>query len=1386
MSCIYKYKGMELTEEALIRQLSLDPNIVEPYLSQEERGTDDYVKEEQDVFNEKIEHLQKSINAEVILDETVESSRVLGKNDPRTKLAGKPVILVNPNQLFKTTAIHEFGHIFIDSFPGGLDNLRLQRALKQLKGTPLEAEVKALYPDLSEKMLQKEIIVTAIGREGSKIWDNGQDLSAWESFMAWFSDFIKRTLGLERNEIVALSKELLSDKVKETSIANLENQAQEMRAPVFNSVFSKKKEDSTKEEIKFDNIHERLEATYNRLTGVVKKIYKSQEKKGDKAKAQESALVNQGVKTRLSAIKELQKTLTAYEDADKMLSFSSYMQWAREELWRTKNGIDKRLNPKDKDGNPIEVSYDAEYIDKLINWNSSFSVMKEVQELFNEIKKDEHNLFSKEEIKTIEAVIDQSNAMRAEIESNIVLMSRKIYVDLLMKHDNNFDERVKYQYSQDWKELEDAGGSGMTEGEYIIAQSQQDLEKNEAEKRYIAEKLSEKAIGSMSTFVMGMLSEKDMKSEDIGLLSTLLDSSSRKIENFNNAEATEWSQRNKDFRDGGNDMNSRNMKKKYKHMITTSSSGRNYYTGEYHPDFLEKLNEIKSRIYDSEKAEEAYGDIEILKIETVKHPEKEDEVQYTYKSKVPNKDGKEVERVIQFKGSFGLEVKGAEFLEKGERAQHVVFNSQYDGELKISFNEAIARSEAYHWEEANTVTESYISPSGEEVRSTSPIDIWKSKEFIELQKDPKREEELRWLKYQNSQANKRYDNNSSLESWAGGANFMLLPGVMKKTASRVIEGQGLKDIGKDLYDRMTVTQADEFDNESKAQYTNFGEGEVLRIPISYRSKLDSKEQSFDLHTIGLMNSMMSKNYEEKRKIESSIITIKEVMKNKQYPELDSRGNQNIDPQTNDPMWITGNKSSQEYRKAESMVENRLYGITSKKGRAFKVRDRVVESDAVVKTGLKWFGSVALVFNYANSIVNAGTGTISGIIEAIGGDVYNLKDYLAAQKMYNLDMVNILKDFGASVSTSTTNLLLNEFNVMGPEYLKNNFEKGTRAEAMMNQNSLRPLANMGEHMMQSKVMYAILNSIKVQNDSGAWIDKKGNPVKSKKEAASLADMISFTVNDKTGRRTMKLHPSVMNTSFSTAVGSQEKILLETRNLIRAKVDELHGQYTSDIQAHSQRYALGKLAFFLRKWMIPGILRRWRGSNNLFKGISSELKEADEFYSRDQKNYLEGYYVTSFRFLSQIINNLKQDGVTISKTWKSLTPKQKAGIRKTGADLSLLSLIMVAFGALDGEEDDDDKIFLMYLLRRQQSEISFFWNPIEAIKIAQTPTAAMGNIKQIIRTVSYLMPQNWGEVYQQGYYKYQRKDLRALGRLVPRFKNLEDFRQGLKFMNSTVGQ
>jgi hypothetical protein len=79
------------------------------------------------------------------------------------------------------------------------------------------------------------------------------------------------------------------------------------------------------------------------------------------------------------------------------------------------------------------------------------------------------------------------------------------------------------------------------------------------------------------------------------------------------------------------------------------------------------------------------------------------------------------------------------------------------------------------------------------------------------------------------------------------------------------------------------------------------------------------------------------------------------------------------------------------------------------------------------------------------------------------------------------------------------------------------------------------------------------------------------------------------------------------------------------------------------------------------------------------------------------------------------------------------------------------------------------------------MSFFWNPAEAYKIASTPTAGMGMLKNIIKFVSQGMTSPT-ERYLQGVNKGELKMKVFGGKLFPGVKDFEDVKRSLSFLEN----
>ena len=121
----------------------------------------------------------------------------------------------------------------------------------------------------------------------------------------------------------------------------------------------------------------------------------------------------------------------------------------------------------------------------------------------------------------------------------------------------------------------------------------------------------------------------------------------------------------------------------------------------------------------------------------------------------------------------------------------------------------------------------------------------------------------------------------------------------------------------------------------------------------------------------------------------------------------------------------------------------------------------------------------------------------------------------------------------------------------------------------------------------------------------------------------------------------------------------------------------------------------------------------------------------------------------------------------------------------ADIALMITVYAAAAFLNAEaDDDDDMVFWAYLMRRQQSELTFFISPPEMIKIGMTPTAAAGNFKNMTKFFSQLITDPMEE-YQVGDRKGELKLPRRAKKLFPvlsQLKDLQDFKDARDYINS----
>jgi hypothetical protein len=1305
--------------------------------AQEERllPGDNYQLEDLQVFNAKIAHLQSKMNVEVVIDSTVPTSRVLGASDPRTIKAGKPVILINPKAIFKTTAIHEFAHIFIDAFPGGLKNKRLQKALTELKRTGLYDEVKEGYPELSDEMFEKELLATAIGREGSEIWDSKEKEGMWTAFKNWFFDFLRRAFGLNRSEVTNLTKELLNNTVNADLLANLSEQDQQEKN------FGQQEKDEEVVE---------LENTYNQIISSIANLRQAIEprtKKELKIEESKKAGLERGEKTKYQEVKALDEKLT--EEMEKlnetansraMLRYVAFSQKSVNEYKSLVSRLTERgkLTPED--------------IKNIKFFTSVFTMIPDVKQLMLEQYGKGYLKDNNGQKKKRMAVLDKIIADYDTLNQEMLGVSRRIYAKTMVEHSNEHVTAWRKKFERQYADLE-SRNAAPNENMYVWVNAKMvaNKDKIESEALKFYENQAKKSLSDIHASTGWLVSEKNIANSEIQTVSRMIDAADFEVDRWVQAQAKEVEDAYKEF--SKDYASSLGTEERYKKFVDQTDEG-SYLISEYKADFLAKYYEANSWM-NKNVYEEKFAGIEVTK-----------DGKYTI-------NGETKELLLP---RNGLKVEGSH-----------VFYTESGIIHSMTLQEAIGKSERAYWIEENT--DSQKTSYGIDIKPKKSI--WANPAYEEL--SVRDREHLKSMRAMILGAHTLTEGKQTLIEKAGVADFYRLPGVTRSSKARALAGD-LKSLVGDSVTDMFKKKEDEFELEAEGtKAENKGKNSIRRmadltnkqkydVPIPFRAKLKKADQSLDIHTILLMNLKEAKNYEQKKNLEAQVHVMIDVMSNRLIPN--HSGLQKLavmhgfSRDKEIQMHLPKEQLPEDVKTLISIMESRIYGIKEKDAGSAAG----VNMQKATTTLLKYAGSVALIGNFVNSFVNATTGTVNNLIEAWGGETYNLTNWKNAGLKYWKDSKGLIDDMGSNVHSSRTNMMLDVFNVLGSrESLNNNFEDNSRLKSMMNTSKLRPIAQGGEHMMQSKVMYAVLDNIKILNKKGEYLDKNGNVTKDVAKAATLDEVMYFE-RDNRGDSVAKLPKWVAATTFSPQPDKQDDILVDARGLIKKKIIDLHGNYDNDLKNKAQREWWGKLLFFLKKWMESTTLRRFRGYATALKK-SEELRDVDRYYSEDMKQYQEGFYVTAARFIKNSLipaaKELKFEVMTAD--YKKLSKHEKANMRRLVAEFGMMTLTVLAYAAMGGfdDEPDDETLLARYFLRREISELTFYLNPAETIKLMKNPTASISVIERYTKVLGQFMSPT--ERYEQGVNEGRLKLWVKTKKALPFWAQTEkDYKASLRFL------
>lgn len=656
--------------------------------------------------------------------------------------------------------------------------------------------------------------------------------------------------------------------------------------------------------------------------------------------------------------------------------------------------------------------------------------------------------------------------------------------------------------------------------------------------------------------------------------------------------------------------------------------------------------------------------------------------------------------------------------------------------------------------------------------------------------------------------NKDSDNNVPPQAKLG----FKLPGISKELTETFTD-EGAKKAAGRAWKELRRVQKDESDKFGELTQDGKGvkvvtdeSGKVLkRVNIPFRSKLESEDQSFDLVGMALTNRFVSLNYKNKTAIKtqievlSDLVADRDVVKNKQGKKVLSKIKDLAGVELDEEQEVLEKGiNSQAFILMEGVVEDRLYGRKMVKS---DLKILGMDVDSLTDGLIGWSANNMLIANYMGGGANLLAGKVMNWFEGVRGQHYKRKDLRTAELKYMGDFTNWSADIGrVGYPTSKTQMLIEKFVDTSMDFtgMSNKLTKDSRFKQMAGIQSLHAINHAAEHYIHGTVVYAFLNNTKIVNTKGEFIGKDGNVVGNREDAMSLDEAYMDPKDEGAtkGKLTLK-NKNWRTEGYETSTIEENEFIVSMK--LKEVVKDLHGNYDENNKAQIQRHWHGKLLFYLKKWMLPGVQRRWRGGEYLFKDLDSNLEDR-AMYSQFSEEFKEGTYVSGIRYLAKLWKHGKFMQTEIySQEWNKLTDTEKANIKSAVAELltAVTSLVgaLLTIKAVDGAEDEEEErrlYALAYLLRRQYSELAMY-TPVgafgEGLRLVSDPSAVMSTLSLIHRSFVQIFEDGFNlspERYERGQFKGDSKTYVNLQKLFnPFFKQFvaKDIKQSYGFLVNT---
>lgn len=532
------------------------------------------------------------------------------------------------------------------------------------------------------------------------------------------------------------------------------------------------------------------------------------------------------------------------------------------------------------------------------------------------------------------------------------------------------------------------------------------------------------------------------------------------------------------------------------------------------------------------------------------------------------------------------------------------------------------------------------------------------------------------------------------------------------------------------------TDDDQLFGDRSTGMTDFEGNEFMSLPVLYTNMLENPNE-LSTDAFGTLNAYAYATtlYDEIDKIIDPLEVGKSILMERET--IVTRGDNTVEETVNalgEKVKRTVHKEDASYWQArlDDFYQSQIYNRYIKdEGTLLNTK---ISTSKFVNYILKVTSVARIGFNALTQIANVGNGIAMQNIEVASGEFFNPKELLKADRIYFSQMPNFIAELGSRIKTTKLALFDELFNV------KQDFD--TKSKRTQKKNLLERIFGIsiafigqsaGDHWLYNRTAIAMATRYKVivpnRGEMSLW--------------EALEPVNSFEGNNKV--KELRLPEGTTDLAGHVI---EESDLTEFGRKIDIVNQSLFGIYNEEDANAANRVAMGRLLFQFRKYMRPLFNKRFRSAKR-----NTQLNQ-----------YQEGFYITTFRVINELIRGRVQLGSLLSSTLSGkntseLKNHEIANIRRTLFEIIQFACVWMLAGLVDWDDDKDRPWALKlaeYTTKRLSHELGMFTPSLtmidENLKTVKNPLASLSIITDAINLISSAIdPTDYTNEIQSGPYK-----------------------------------